>query len=319
MQAGFEVALLDGEMREAEGVAPIFALREQLALHHTPILFMLSRRQMYLESTGEDTLLTVTKPVKRAALRASLLAVLPTARARWTLAQRTRSRSNVLEPTLSDPTPISILLVEDNITNQRVALRILERLGHKADVAHNGNEAIAAIIQTYYDLVLMDLHMPEMDGLEATRYIRDQLPAARQPMIVAITAAAMQEDAAACLAAGMNSVITKPVQMDKLTQVLADCAYHPANLRADDGDWSRTKLSTPGGIRTPDSRFRRPMLCSAELQAQAIVRIRDWHALCQIGAACSALNRTVYARSVSSALRSCVCARATSCQSSAPS
>ena len=85
------------------------------------------------------------------------------------------------------PAPCQILVVEDNIVNQKIAQRLLHRLGYCADIAANGREAIAALQNHAYDVLFMDLHMPEMDGLEATRIIREQLPRLRQPVIIAMT------------------------------------------------------------------------------------------------------------------------------------
>ena len=114
---------------------------------------------------------------------------------------------------LAETIPLSILLVEDNLVNQKVALRFLERLGYRADAVANGLESLRALEARPYDLVFMDLQMPEMDGFEAAREIRHTLPADRQPRIVALTANALQGDREACLAAGMDDYITKPVKL----------------------------------------------------------------------------------------------------------
>jgi len=124
------------------------------------------------------------------------------------------------------PTPLRILLAEDNLVNQKVVLRMLEKLGCTADVAGNGLEAVAALQRQAYDMVLMDVHMPEMDGIVATQIIRSTLPAARQPRIVALTAAAMVEDQEACLAAGMDAFLTKPVRPENLTELLKITPAH---------------------------------------------------------------------------------------------
>ena len=116
--------------------------------------------------------------------------------------------------------PCQILVVEDNIVNQKVAQRLLHRLGYHADIAANGRDAIAALQNHAYDVLFMDLHMPEMDGLEATRIIREQLPPGRQPAIIAMTAAALVEDRQASVDAGMNAFITKPLRMEQLVEVL---------------------------------------------------------------------------------------------------
>ena len=108
-----------------------------------------------------------------------------------------------------------ILLVEDNAVNQKVAVRILERLGFRADIAGNGRQALLAFKGRDYDLVLMDVQMPEMDGLEATRLIRSQ-PGRRQPYIIAMTAHAMKGDREQCLAAGMDDYVSKPVRIEEL-------------------------------------------------------------------------------------------------------
>lgn len=116
--------------------------------------------------------------------------------------------------------PLHILLAEDNLVNQKVVLKILEKHGYAADVAGNGLEAVAALQRQPYDLVLMDVHMPIMDGITATQTIRRDLPDTRQPRIVALTAAAMVEDQQACLGAGMDAFLTKPVRAEALLEIL---------------------------------------------------------------------------------------------------
>ena len=116
--------------------------------------------------------------------------------------------------------PFSILVVEDNAINQKLVLLLLSRMGYRADTANNGLEAVHALQRQHYDVVFMDMHMPEMDGLEATVQIRDLLPPERQPWIIALTANAMQTDRDACLRAGMRYFVTKPVQPMDLTNAL---------------------------------------------------------------------------------------------------
>jgi signal transduction histidine kinase/DNA-binding response OmpR family regulator len=116
--------------------------------------------------------------------------------------------------------PLRILLAEDNSVNQKVALLMLERLGYRADVAADGYEALAAVLRQRYDLVLMDVHMPGMDGLEATRRIRAEAPADHQPRIVALTANVLVEYRKACLEAGMNDFLSKPMLLADLRAAL---------------------------------------------------------------------------------------------------
>jgi CheY-like chemotaxis protein len=115
--------------------------------------------------------------------------------------------------------PLRILLAEDNAVNQKLALRLLEQMGYRADVASNGIEAIESVERQAYDVILMDVQMPEMDGLDATRAIR-KLKTLAQPRIVAMTANAMQGDREMCLAAGMDDYISKPIRVNELVDAL---------------------------------------------------------------------------------------------------
>jgi len=116
--------------------------------------------------------------------------------------------------------PLRILLAEDNVVNQKLALRLLQQMGYRADLASNGIEAIECVARQIYDLVLMDVQMPEMDGLQAAQEICRRWPADGRPRIVAMTANAMQGDREACLAAGMDDYVTKPIRVDALVAAL---------------------------------------------------------------------------------------------------
>jgi signal transduction histidine kinase/ligand-binding sensor domain-containing protein/DNA-binding response OmpR family regulator len=119
--------------------------------------------------------------------------------------------------------PLNILVAEDNTINQKMILKVLEKLGYNAAVANNGREAIQMLDEQFYDLVLMDVQMPEMDGLECTRYIRENYE--RQPVIIAMTANAMVEDKEECLKAGMNNYIAKPVKIELLINMLQQTEF----------------------------------------------------------------------------------------------
>jgi PAS domain S-box-containing protein len=127
--------------------------------------------------------------------------------------------SSELDPEQASRHPLRILLVEDNAVNQKLALRLLSLMGYQADVAANGIEAVDAVERQEYDLVLMDVQMPEMDGLEATRRIRARVEGG--PRIVAMTANAMDGDREACLEAGMDDYVGKPIRVDELVAALA--------------------------------------------------------------------------------------------------
>ena len=164
---------------------------------------------------GEDELQgrTLTKPLKPAALRQELLALFEPRKAPESSPGRDRRDT-------ADDRPLSILLAEDDMVNQQIAILMLAGLGYTADLATNGAEAVAAIEKRPYDVVLMDVQMPEMDGYEATRYIREGLPKERQPIIVAMTAHSMRGDEERCLAAGMDLYVSKPIELDHLQDTL---------------------------------------------------------------------------------------------------
>ena len=116
--------------------------------------------------------------------------------------------------------PLRILLAEDNVVNQKLAMRLLQQMGYRADLASNGAEAVECVERQTYDVILMDVQMPEMDGLEASRRITGKWPADKRPRIIAMTANAMQGDREACLAAGMDDYVTKPIRVGALVEAL---------------------------------------------------------------------------------------------------
>src|SRR6478672_4948343 len=126
----------------------------------------------------------------------------------------------VLDAGMAARHPLRILLAEDNVVNQKLALRLLQQMGYRADLASNGIEAIECVARQTYDVVLMDVQMPEMDGLAAAREINRRWPDGTRPRIVAMTANAMQGDREECLAAGMHDYLTKPIQFKALQEAL---------------------------------------------------------------------------------------------------
>ena len=155
----------------------------------------------------------LAKPVRQAQLAGALLAIF-------------EERKEAIEPEREKAVPpasnkdLRILLAEDNPINQKVALAMLKHLGYRADVAVNGIDLLECLERKSYDLILMDIQMPEMDGLQATRSIRSSLPAEKQPRIIAMTAYTLQGDRERCLAAGMDGYISKPVKMEELKAAL---------------------------------------------------------------------------------------------------
>ena len=157
----------------------------------------------------------VTKPIKASPLHAAVATVLGT-----TLEDAAEGAASALDEELASRHPLRILLAEDNVVNQKLAIRLLEKLGYRADIAGNGLEALEALERQTYDLLLSDVQMPEMDGLETTRQILQRWPAGERPWIIAMTAEAMSGDRERCLAAGMNDYVAKPIRVDELVAAI---------------------------------------------------------------------------------------------------
>jgi CheY-like chemotaxis protein len=122
-------------------------------------------------------------------------------------------------------------LAEDNPINQKLAVRLLEKWGHTVQIANNGKQAVIAVKHNSFDIVLMDLQMPEMDGIEATQAIRlNEKPTGDHIPIIAMTACAMKGDRERCLEKGMDGYITKPIQMDELFTMLEDLNLYPSKV-----------------------------------------------------------------------------------------
>jgi CheY-like chemotaxis protein/signal transduction histidine kinase len=164
----------------------------------------------------------VTKPIRRSILSQHILSAL--IHKVNNDMQDQNSVKQKLSIDFSQKFPLKILIGEDNPMNQKLALKVLSKLGYKADAVKNGKEVLEEVSKLNYDLILMDVQMPEMDGLEATRMIRLCLSA--QPVIIAMTANAMQGDREECLRAGMDDYISKPVNIEELVIMLEKWALH---------------------------------------------------------------------------------------------
>ena len=136
-------------------------------------------------------------------------------------------RRSELDPDMAGRHPLRILLAEDNVVNQKVALGLLGQLGYRADLAANGLEAIDAVGRQTYDVVLMDVQMPELDGFEASREINRRWSGDQRPRIVAMTANAMQGDRELCVAAGMDDYVAKPIRVEELVAALERSPRRP--------------------------------------------------------------------------------------------
>jgi PAS domain S-box-containing protein len=220
----FDAGILDMHMPEMDGVALARAIRQLAAGAPLPLILFtsLGRREARAEEEGFAAYLH--KPIKPSQLFDALASVL--AERPVHVAPRGVART-ALDPDMARRHPLRILLAEDNVVNQKVALRLLGQLGYRADVAANGLEAIAAVERQTYDVVLMDVQMPELDGFEASREINRRWPGERRPRLVAMTANAMQGDRELCEAAGMDDYVAKPIRVEELVAALERCGARP--------------------------------------------------------------------------------------------
>ena len=215
----FDVAVLDMHMPEMDGLtlaAEVHRLRPALPL----VLFSSLGRREAGDTEGLFNAY-LSKPLRQSHLFDALVGLLGDDIAPVAAAPRAKAS---IDHDLAARHPLRILLAEDNVVNQKLALRLLQQMGYRADLASNGIEAIESIERQRYDVVLMDVQMPEMDGLEASRRIVARWPNGERPRIVAMTANAMQGDREACLAAGMDDYVTKPIRVDRLTAALLAAA-----------------------------------------------------------------------------------------------
>ncbi len=224
----FDLAIVDLRMPDMDGLELAAEIRKQETLsarlraaaasQRLPIILSssLGKREVP-EALGIATYLS--KPIRPSHLYdafATIFADAPTA-------QAAAPAKPVLDATMAEKLPLRILVAEDNAVNQKLALRLLAQMGYRADVAGNGIEALQALERQPYDVVLMDVQMPEMDGLEASRQMCARWAREARPRIVAMTANAMQGDREMCLDAGMDDYLSKPIRVNELVDALNRC------------------------------------------------------------------------------------------------
>jgi CheY-like chemotaxis protein len=206
----FDVAIVDLMMPGMDGAAVAAAVRADQSLHDVTVILLTSAGQSDKPVPGVDA--EMVKPVRPS----QLFDVLQTL-----LAGRPSLGEDDTATHAPAPRGARVLVVDDNAANQKVALRMVERLGYRGDVAATGAEAAAMLGRGRYDAVLMDCQMPEMDGYEATRQIRHNERGGRRVPIIAMTADATSGEREQCLAAGMDDYISKPVKLHVVAAVLA--------------------------------------------------------------------------------------------------
>jgi PAS domain S-box-containing protein len=215
----YDLCIFDFLMPELDGIELSKEVRKLKNGSAVPILILTSVGKKEDINKYKDLHLSgyLNKPIKQSQLYDSLINALAGSDV---IKQEKAPRQLKIDPTLGEKRPLKILVAEDNVVNQKVAIRILSRMGYRADVAANGYEVIDAVRKIPYDLVFMDILMPEMDGYEATKLIQDEFPTEKRPKIIAMTANAMQGDREICLQAGMDDYISKPVRVEDMQDIL---------------------------------------------------------------------------------------------------
>jgi PAS domain S-box-containing protein len=212
----FDIGVLDMQMPGMDGAQLAKAIRAYHPADQLPLILLTSIGRRAEDLGPSPFAACLTKPIKGSQLYDSLIGIIDAAA---THKPKVMARSQI-DWRMAERLPLRLLLAEDNVVNQKVALLTLARLGYRADVAGNGLEVLDALARQPYDLIFMDVQMPELDGLEATRRICQGWPPAERPRIIAMTANAMQGDRDLCLAAGMDDYISKPVRIEELIMAL---------------------------------------------------------------------------------------------------
>ena len=226
----FDVGILDMSMPEMDGLGLAIEIRKYRDQQSLPLIMLTSVSHRPREEKMANVCFSayLNKPIKPTALFDALLHAMQIAPLQSS-AQRPRAAKGKLAETL----PLNILVAEDNTVNQKVVQQLLAHLGYRADVVANGVEVLDALERQNYDVVLMDVQMPEMDGLEATRRLRVRFPDGA-PRVIAMTANAMPGDREKCLTAGMDAYVSKPVELDDLAAVLASVSAPPSAAQAEE-------------------------------------------------------------------------------------
>ena len=218
----FDIAILDMQMPQISGLTLAVEIHKQPHRQKLPLVMLTSMGQLEISvaTINANFAAFLNKPVKQTQLYNVLVKILSEQPIKVAPSATPPSQ---IDDQLAKTCPLRILLAEDNVVNQKVALLTLQRLGYRADLAGNGLEVLEALHRQPYDLVLMDIQMPEMDGLTTTRHICQNWSRSQRPRIIAMTANAMQGDREGCIHAGMDDYLSKPIQLEELTQALSKC------------------------------------------------------------------------------------------------
>ncbi len=214
----FDLAILDFHMPEMNGLELAQEIRKLRDAKALPLIMLSSVGSREPGTDQVDWSAYLTKPIKQS----QLFNILSGAFGQSETQAPARSGSTLpkVDADMAERHPLSILLAEDNLFNQKLAVHLLKQMGYSADLAGNGLEAIQSVERQHYDVILMDVQMPEMDGLEATHQISERWSRDQRPYIIAMTANAMQGDLETCLSAGMDDYVAKPIRVHELAAAL---------------------------------------------------------------------------------------------------
>ncbi len=214
----FDIALIDMQMPEMDGISLAKEIKKIMALNDLPMILLTSIGMISRYSAENRELFSsyVTKPVKQSQLFDILVNVL-SGTERVSVRNEGSSR---IDKELSVKFPLNILIAEDNVINQKLLLRMLSKMGYLADIVNNGLEVLEALERQKYDIVFMDIQMPEMDGIEASKRIIKQYDVSRKPIVIAVTANAMAGDKEKYLTAGMDDYMSKPIVLEHLERII---------------------------------------------------------------------------------------------------
>ena len=291
----FDLAILDMQMPEMDGLKLAVQIRQQPNCQDLPLVILTSigkQEALMFDDSELNFTAFLNKPIKQSQLYNILINIFggQPITARW---QSKNQKSSQNIPLLAEQLPLRILLADDHLVNQKVALQLLQRMGYRADVAGNGKEVLEAVNRLHYDVVLMDVQMPEMDGLEASRQICAKWPVGSRPRIIAMTANAMQGDREECLAAGMDDYVSKPIRRSELVEALSKCKPWVAGngikeeekqpINEVNSDLEETKAGEsfipisayPFGLSSPSSASLDPKIIESLREVEALDEVID--------------------------------------------
>ena len=237
----FDLAILDYKMPEIDGIELATEIRKNKNLSEIPIIILssINQRDLLQKSNLDLNILFLTKPIKQAQLQQILLKALKGEKKEL----KYKDLSNEIDKTLAENYPLRILIAEDNLVNQKVAVRTFEKMGYRIEVVANGQEAVQSVRNIKYDIVFMDVLMPEMDGYEATKLILDEQNEDSRPKIIAMTANTMQGDRETCLKEGMDDYLSKPIRIDELQKIIIKWGKSIQNQKLDLVEKLKTKAT----------------------------------------------------------------------------